>query len=94
MRLPKVDFCLVQSGVQTSHSFFRLKFYLTGNQCFRLFQHLETESHVKAQKIFSHNGGQAKTKISMFVRECDVACVHMLHYNARVTCASSFMEIQ
>ena len=44
MRLRKVDFRLIHSGVQTSHCFFQLKFYPTGNHTFRLFQHLKTES--------------------------------------------------
>ena len=44
MRLRKVDFRLIHSGVQTSYCFFKLKFYATGNHTFRLFQHLKTES--------------------------------------------------
>ena len=57
--------------------FFQLKFYPTDNHSFRLFQHLETETKVKG---------------SVFGRECDVAFVHMLHYNARVTCVATFMK--
>ena len=73
--------------------FFQLKFYSTGNHSFRLFQHLETESQGQSTEDLQPLGRTGENINSVFGREYDVACVHMWHYNARVTCAASFMEI-
>ena len=58
----------------------------------RLFQHLETESQGQSTEDLQPQWRTGKN-INVFGSECDVACVHMLHYNARMTCAASFMEI-
>ena len=81
LRLAKVDFRLVHSGVKTLHRFFQLKFYPIGSHSFRLFRHLETESQGQSTRRSSATMADRRKCQFLGLAECDVGYVHMLHYN-------------